>query len=225
MLKLVIKFVLVSMVAISSSMFELSARTPSNALVPVVVEQTLRGERSWDIFSRLLKDRIVFLNSPIDSMVANSIIAQLLFLDSEDPNKDIHLYINSPGGQVYSGYAIYDAMHLVSADICTVGVGICASMAAILLASGEDGKRHILPNARVMIHQPLGGARGQATDVEIQAEELLLAKDNLVEILAKHTGKDPEQVREDMERDNYMSADEALEYGLVDSVLRPESKP
>lgn len=213
-----------SVVMLTSSLFgvNLSANT-QGALVPIVVESTFRGERSWDIFSRLLKDRIIFLNSPINDVVANSIIAQLLFLDSEGSDKDIHMYINSPGGSVYSGLAIYDAMQLVKADICTYGIGICASMAAVLLTAGEEGKRFMLPNARTMIHQPHGGAQGQVTDIQIQAEEVVYLKERLIAIMAEHTGQDLEKLRTDMERDNYMSADESLNYRLVDAIFRSKS--
>ena len=219
-----LKFVLVSMVTIGGSMFsfKLSARPPNAALVPVVLESTSSGERSWDIFSRLMQDRVILLSSPISDDVSNVIMAQLLFLDSEDSDKDINLYINSPGGEVYQGLAIYDTMRYIKADVCTHGVGNCASMAAILLAAGAKGKRHSLPNATIMIHQPLNkGISGQATDVTIQAVELERVKKLLAEILSQSTGKDPEQVRADMERDNYMTAEEALEYGIVDKIFEP----
>ncbi|MGL4854345.1 MAG: ATP-dependent Clp endopeptidase proteolytic subunit ClpP [Lentisphaeria bacterium] len=189
------------------------------SLVPMVVEQTASGERGYDIYSRLLKDRIILLGTPIDDDVANLIVAQLLFLQSVDPKKDIELYINSPGGVVTAGMAIYDTMQLVSCDIKTYCIGQCASMGAVLLAAGAPGKRYALPNARVMIHQPLGGAQGQATDIRIQAEEILRIKQNLNGILASHTGKSVEQIERDTDRDNFMSAEEAKAYGLVDEVL------
>lgn len=188
-------------------------------LVPTVVEQTHRGERAYDIYSRLLLDRIIFLGTEIDDMVANAIIAQLLFLDSQDPEKDIYLYVNSPGGIVTSGLAIYDTMQYVKADVATICVGQAASMGAFLLAAGAKGKRRALPHARVMIHQPLGGARGQATDIEIQAREILRLKTTLNDKLAFHTGQPADRVKADTERDNYMTAAEALAYGLIDEVL------
>jgi ATP-dependent Clp protease protease subunit len=188
-------------------------------LVPTVVEQTHRGERAYDIYSRLLLDRIIFLGTEIDDMVANAIIAQLLFLDSQDPEKDIYLYVNSPGGIVTSGLAIYDTMQYVKADVATICVGQAASMGAFLLAAGAKGKRRALPHARVMIHQPLGGARGQATDIEIQAREILRLKSTLNDKLAFHTGQPADRVKADTERDNYMTAAEALAYGLIDEVI------
>ena len=188
-------------------------------LVPTVVEQTHRGERAYDIYSRLLLDRIIFLGTEIDDMVANAIIAQLLFLDSQDPEKDIYLYVNSPGGIVTSGLAIYDTMQYVKADVATICVGQAASMGAFLLAAGAKGKRRALPHARVMIHQPLGGARGQATDIEIQAREILRLKATLNDKLAFHTGQPADRVKADTERDNYMTAAEALAYGLIDEVI------
>ena len=191
----------------------------TNMYVPIVVEQTAQGERSYDIYSRLLKDRIVFLGGPIDDTVANSIIAQLLFLEAENPDKDIHLYINSPGGVVTAGMAIYDTMQYIKCDISTIVVGIAASMAAVLLAAGTSGKRISLPNSRVMIHQPWGGARGKASDMEIQMREILHTKETLNKILAKHTGKDFKVVESDTEKDYYMSGEEALAYGLVDKVI------
>jgi ATP-dependent Clp protease protease subunit len=196
------------------------------SLVPIVVEQTNRGERSYDIYSRLLKDRIVMIGTPINDDVANLIIAQLLFLDSEDPDKDINIYVNSPGGVVTAGLAIYDTMQFLKSPVSTICVGQAASMGAVLLAAGTKGKRYILPNARVMIHQPSGGAQGQATDIEIQAKEILKTKERLNEILAFHTGKTVEQIYKDAERDYFMSAQEAKDYGLVDEVIskRPESK-
>jgi len=196
------------------------------SLVPIVVEQTNRGERSYDIYSRLLKDRIVMIGTPINDDVANLIIAQLLFLDSEDPDKDINIYVNSPGGVVTAGLAIYDTMQFLKSPVSTICVGQAASMGAVLLAAGTKGKRFILPNARVMIHQPSGGAQGQATDIEIQAREILKTKERLNEILAFHTGKTVEQIYKDAERDYFMSAQEAKDYGLVDEVIskRPEAK-
>ena len=220
-----LKLVLVSMVTIGGIMFsfKLSARPPNAALVPVVVESTPRGERSWDIYSRLMKDRLIFLSSPISDEMANAIVAQLLFLDSEDPDKDIHLYINSPGGSIDAGMAIYDTMNYVKADVCTFGIGKCSSMAAWLLAAGAKGKRYSLPNTTIMIHQPLsGGAQGQATDVGIQAKEIDRIKNLMIEILSQHTGQDPEQVRADIDRDNYMTAKKAVEYGIIDKVVKKQ---
>ncbi len=188
-------------------------------LVPIVVEQTARGERSYDIYSRLLKERVVFLNGPVDDHVANLIIAQLLFLESEDPDKDIFLYINSPGGLVTAGLAIYDTMQYIRCDVSTLCIGQAASMGAHLLASGAPGKRYALPNARIMIHQPLGGFQGQATDIEIHAREILKLKARLNEMLARHTGQPLERISEDVERDYFLTAEEAREYGLVDHVL------
>jgi ATP-dependent Clp protease protease subunit len=188
-------------------------------LVPIVVEQSARGERSWDIFSRLLKDHIIFLGQPVDDQVSNLVIAQVLFLEAEDPDRDINLYINTPGGMVTSGLAIYDTMQFVRPDINTMCVGQASSMGAVLLAAGTKGKRSSLPNSRIMIHQPLGGAQGQATDIEIHAKEILRIKDRINEILVKHTGKDIETVRHDTDRDKFLSPDEAKEYGLIDSVI------
>ena len=188
--------------------------------VPIVVEQSGRGERSYDIYSRLLKDRIVFLGGPINDEVANLVIAQLLFLEAEDPDKDIHLYINSPGGVVTAGMAIYDTMQYIAPDVSTICIGMAASMGAFLLAGGAKGKRYALPNAEIMIHQPLGGARGQATDIQIQAEQILKIKEKMNRMLSENTGKDFAQVCLDTERDNYMSAQEAKEYGLVDEVVK-----
>jgi ATP-dependent Clp protease protease subunit len=194
------------------------------ASIPFVIEQTHRGERSWDIYSRLLKDRIVFLGTPINDQVANVVIAQLLYLESDDPDKDIRLYINSPGGVVTAGLAIYDTMQHVKPSVATYCIGQAASMAAIILAAGAPGKRTALPNARIMIHQPLGGAQGQATDIEIQAREILRLKARLNEILASHCGRDMEDILRDTERDKFMDADTAKRYGLVDEVLarRPD---
>ena len=187
--------------------------------IPYVIEQTGRGERSYDIYSRLLKDRIIFLGSEIVDDVANSVVAQLLFLESEDPDKDINLYINSPGGSVTAGLAIYDTMQYIKPKVSTICVGLAASMGAILLAGGAKGKRLALPNAEVMIHQPLGGARGQASDIEIQAKNIIKTKERMNRILASHTGQDYETVARDTDRDNYMTADEALKYGLIDKII------
>jgi ATP-dependent Clp protease protease subunit len=188
---------------------------------PYVIERTSRGERSYDIFSRLLMDRIVFLGSGIDDNVANIIIAQLLFLDAEDPERDIYMYINSPGGSVYSGLAIYDTMRHLRAPVSTFCIGMAASMAAVLVAAGEKGKRASLPNSRIMIHQPSSGAHGTAADIEIAAKEILHIRKSLNEILAEHTGQTPEQIAEDVDRDRFMSPLEAAEYGLIDRVLQP----
>lgn len=189
------------------------------SLVPYVVEQTSRGERNYDIYSRLLKDRIIFLGEEVNETTASLVVAQLLFLESEDPGKDIQLYINSPGGMVTAGMAIYDTMQYIKCDVSTICIGLAASMGAFLLAGGAKGKRFALPNAEVMIHQPSGGAKGQATDIQITAENILKTKKKLNEILAANTGKDYEQVAADTERDHYMSAEEALEYGLIDGVI------
>ncbi len=193
-------------------------------LIPMVVEQTARGERSYDIYSRLLKERVIFLVGPIDDHVANVVIAQMLFLEAENPEKDISLYINSPGGLVTAGLGIYDTMQYIKPDVSTICVGQAASMGALLLASGAAGKRYSLPNSRVMIHQPLGGFQGQATDIDIHAREILSLKTRLNEILARHTGQSLETIAHDTERDNFKSADAARDYGLVDQVLerRPE---
>ena len=188
-------------------------------LVPMVVEQTSRGERAYDIYSRLLKDRIVFIGSPIDDDVANLVIAQLLFLEAEDPDKDINLYINSPGGIVTAGMAIYDTMQFIKPQVAAVCLGQAASMAAVLLAGGAQGKRTALPNARILIHQPMGGTRGQATDIKIQAEEILRMREHLNGILSKHTGQPLERIAADTERDYYMSADQAKTYGIIDEVV------
>ncbi len=187
--------------------------------IPTVVEQTHRGERGWDIFSRLLKDRIIFLGTPINDDVANIVIAQMLFLESEDPDKEINLYINSPGGSVTAGLAIYDTMQYVRAGVSTICLGQAASMAAILLSAGANGRRFILPNARVLIHQPMGGFSGQATDIDIQAREILKLKQRLNEILASHTGQELERIQHDTERDFYMDAADAINYGIVDRIL------
>ncbi|MGI5853014.1 MAG: ATP-dependent Clp endopeptidase proteolytic subunit ClpP [Bacillota bacterium] len=188
-------------------------------LVPIVVEQSNRGERSYDIFSRLLRDRIIFLGGPIDDAVANLVIAQLLFLEAEDPEKDIQLYINSPGGIIYSGLAIYDTMQYIRPDINTICIGMAASMAAILLAAGTKGKRSALPNSRIMIHQPSGGAQGQAAEIEIAAKEILSLRELSNNILAKHSGQPLEKVARDVERDFFMSAEDAKNYGLVDKIF------
>jgi ATP-dependent Clp protease protease subunit len=185
----------------------------------MVVEQTNRGERAYDIYSRLLKDRIVFIGSPIDDNVANLVIAQLLFLESEDPEKEISMYINSPGGSIDSGLAIYDTMQYIKPDVSTICVGLAASMGAVLLASGTTGKRFSLPNSRIMVHQPMGGAQGQAVDIEIHAREILRMREQLNVILSKHTGKPVEQISRDTDRDYFMSAVQAREYGLIDGVL------
>ncbi|ELS32644.1 MULTISPECIES: ATP-dependent Clp endopeptidase proteolytic subunit ClpP [Pseudanabaena] len=190
-----------------------------NQVVPMVVEQSGKGERAFDIFSRLLRERIVFLGSQVDDTTANLIMSQLLFLEAEDPDKDIYLYINSPGGSVYAGMAILDTMNHVRPDVCTICMGLAASMGAFLLASGAKGKRMSLPNARIMIHQPLGGAQGQAVDIEIQAREILYIKRSLNEMLATSTGKPIEQIEQDTERDFFMSPAEAQQYGLIDQVL------
>ncbi len=187
--------------------------------VPIVVEQSSRGERSYDIYSRLLKDRIIFVTGTIDDNMANLIIAQLLFLEAEDPNKDIHLYINSPGGSVSAGMAIYDTMQYIKPDVSTICMGMAASMASVLLAAGTKGKRFTLPYARVMIHQPLGGAQGQATEIEIHAREILRIRDEMNGIMAKHTGQPKEKIQIDTERDYYLTAVEAKAYGLVDEIL------
>ncbi|HJO22919.1 MAG: ATP-dependent Clp endopeptidase proteolytic subunit ClpP [Myxococcota bacterium] len=189
-------------------------------LIPYVVEQSPRGERGFDIYSRLLRDRIVFLGSPVDDDVANLIIAQLLFLEAEDPEKDIHIYINSPGGSVTAGLAVYDTMRYVRPDVGTICLGQAASMAAWLLASGASGKRMALPNSRVMIHQPMGGIQGQATEIDIHAREILKLRDQMNQILAEHTGRDVAEIARDTERDYHMSGDEAREYGLIDRVVR-----
>ena len=187
--------------------------------VPIVVEQTNRGERSYDIYSRLLKDRIIFLSGQIDDYTANLIVAQMIFLEAEDPDKDIYMYINSPGGSVSAGMAIYDTMQYVKCDVSTICIGMAASMGAFLLNAGTKGKRKALPNSEIMIHQPLGGAQGQATDIEIQARQILKIKDKLSQIMAEKTGRDIEELRKDMERDFYMSGEEAKEYGIIDEVI------
>lgn len=191
----------------------------ASGLVPIVVEQTARGERSYDIYSRLLKERIIFLLGEVEDHMANLVVAQMLFLESENPEKDIYLYINSPGGVVTAGLAIYDTMQFIKPDVSTLCIGQAASAAALLLCAGAEGKRFCLPNARAMIHQPLGGYRGQATDIEIHARETLAVRERLNQIMAYHTKKKPEQIMRDTERDNFMSATQAVEYGLVDQVL------
>ena len=188
-------------------------------LVPIVVEQSARGERSYDIYSRLLKERVVFLCGPVEDLVANVVLAQMLFLESENPDKDIHLYINSPGGMVSSGLAIYDTMQFIKPDVSTLCVGQAASMGALLLAGGAKGKRYCLPHSRVMIHQPLGGFQGQASDIDIHAKEILRTRERLNDILSLHTGQPIERVKNDTDRDNFMSGTEAVEYGIIDEVL------
>ena len=198
----------------------------NNALVPMVVEQTSRGERSYDIYSRLLKERVIFLVGPVEDQMANLVVAQLLFLESENPDKDIHLYINSPGGAVTAGMAIYDTMQFIKPNVSTLCIGQAASMGAVLLAAGAEGKRHCLPNSRIMVHQPLGGFQGQASDIDIHAREILSVRERLNKILAHHTGQDVKKIQKDTDRDNFMNGEQALEYGLIDSVLsnRPEEK-
>ncbi len=188
-------------------------------LIPIVIEQTPRGERAYDIYSRLLKDRIVFIGQEITDAVANTVIAQLLFLESEDPDRDIHLYINSPGGHITAGMAIYDTMQYIKPDVATICIGQGASMAALLLAAGAKGKRYALPNARILIHQPMGGAQGQATDIDIHAREILKLRDRLNQLLSYHTGQDIEKIKRDTERDYFMSSQEALEYGIIDKII------
>lgn len=192
---------------------------PNNTLIPYVIEQSPRGERSYDIYSRLLNDRVVFLGEEVNSASANTVVAQLLHLEAADPDKDISLYINSPGGSVTDGLAIYDTMQFIKPDVSTICIGQCASMGAVLLAAGAPGKRFALPNSRVMIHQPSGGAQGKQTDIAIMAEEILKIRDQLNGILAKHTGQSIERIQEDTEKDNFMSAEAAKEYGLVDEVI------
>jgi ATP-dependent Clp protease protease subunit len=192
---------------------------PSNLIIPSVIEQTSRGERFFDIYSRLLNERIIFLGTPIDDNVANVIVAQMIHLESEDPDKDINLYVNSPGGSVYAGLMIYDTMQFIKPDVATIGVGIAMSMGALLLAAGAEGKRTALPNSKVLIHQVSGGFQGQGTDIEIQARETINLKRSLEEIIAKHSNQAVEKVSRDMERDYYLTAQEALEYGLIDQVI------
>ena len=193
-------------------------------IIPRIVEQDARGEKGWDIISRLLKDRIIFIGEAIDEWVAQLIIAQLLYLEAEDPEKDIYVYINSPGGYVTAGLAIYDTMQYINAEISTICLGQAASLGALLLCAGSKGKRYALPYARILIHQPLGGARGQATDIEIQAKEILKTREMINEILVRHTGQKVEKIEADTERDYYMSAQEAMEYGIVDEVLRKQDE-
>ena len=190
-----------------------------NQLIPIVIEQTSRGERSYDIYSRLLKDRIIFLGTGVDDNVANAIIAQMLFLESDEPDQDIYLYVNTPGGQVSSGMAIYDTMQYIKPDVQTICIGQAASMGALLLAAGANGKRFSLPHARIMIHQPSGGFQGQHTDIEIQAKEISRIREILDRIIATHSGQDPKKVRKDTERDHYMTGEEALKYGLIDKLI------
>ncbi|SMF29489.1 ATP-dependent Clp protease, protease subunit [Alteromonadaceae bacterium Bs31] len=194
-----------------------------NSLVPIVVEQTARGERSYDIYSRLLKERVIFLVGQVEDHMANLVVAQLLFLEAENPDKDIHLYINSPGGSVTAGMSIYDTMQFIKPDVSTMCIGQACSMGSFLLAAGAHGKRYCLPNARTMIHQPSGGAQGQASDIHIHAQEILKIRERLNEIMAKHTGKSVDEVAKDTERDNFMSADESKAYGLIDEVLLSRS--
>jgi ATP-dependent Clp protease protease subunit len=195
-----------------------------NTLIPTVIEKTHNGERAFDIYSKLLNDRIIFLADEVNDYTASIVVAQLLYLESQDPNKDIFLYINSPGGSVTAGMAIYDTMNYITCDVCTVCIGMAASMGAFLLSSGTKGKRFALPNSEIMIHQPLGGARGQATDIKIQADLILRTRDRLNRILAKNTGKTIEEIARDTERDNYMEAEEAMAYGLVDQVIEKHAR-
>ena len=197
--------------------------TQGLGLIPMVVEQTARGERSYDIYSRLLKERIIFVVGPIDDNVANLIVAQMLFLESENADKDVQLYINSPGGSVTSGLAIYDTMQFINSEVSTMCIGQAASMGAFLLAGGAKGKRYCLPNSRVMIHQPSGGSQGQASDIEIQAKEILFLRERMNAIMAEHTGKTVEQLAKDTERDNFMTANDALAYGLIDKIQEPRA--
>ena len=214
----------------SDNMFRNGAmETQALNLVPMVVEQTARGERAYDIYSRLLKERVVFVVGPVEDYMANVVVAQLLFLESENPDKDIHLYINSPGGSVTAGLAIYDTMQFIRADVSTMCIGQAASMGALLLAGGAAGKRYCLPHSRMMIHQPLGGFQGQASDIDIHAKEILLVRERLNKILSSHTGQPLESIQNDTDRDNFLGADEAREYGLVDDILvsraaEPEEK-
>jgi ATP-dependent Clp protease protease subunit len=209
-----------------SNTFDNNAGVISNALVPMVVEQTSRGERSYDIYSRLLKERVIFLVGQVEDHMANLVVAQMLFLESENPDKDIHLYINSPGGSVTAGMAIYDTMQFIRPNVSTLCIGQAASMGAVLLTAGAEGKRHCLPNSRIMVHQPLGGFQGQASDFDIHAREILTIRERLNGILAKHTGQTIEKIQQDTDRDNFMNGEDAQAYGLIDSVLdrRPEQK-
>ena len=192
------------------------------SLIPMVIEQTNRGERSYDLYSRLLKDRIIFLTGEINDDSANIVVGQLIFLEAEDPDKEIYLYINSPGGSITAGMAIYDTMQYVKCDVCTICIGMAASMGAFLLAAGEKGKRKALPNSEVMIHQPLGGAQGQATDIEIAAKRIVSIKDKMNRILSERTGKDLEELKKDVERDHFLTAEEALDYGIIDEIIYPK---
>ena len=204
-----------------TSMLESGGFNPQGNYIPnpIVIEQTARGERQYDIYSRLLLDRIIFLGTEVNDTVSNLLVAQMFFLESSDPDKDIHMYINSPGGSVYSGLAIYDVMQFIKSDVSTYCIGMAASMGALLLTAGAKGKRYSMPHSRIMIHQPLGGAKGQASDIEIQAREILYLKDRLNEILAHHSGRTMEQVKKDTDRDNYLSGKDAVEYGLIDKVV------
>jgi len=202
-----------------------ASAAPSDLIIPHVIEQTPRGERGYDIYSRLLKERIIFIGTPIDDHVANVVVAQLLFLQSEDATKDISVYINSPGGSIYAGLAIYDTMQFLKPDVSTFCVGMAMSMGAVLLAAGAKGKRYCLPNSTVLIHQPLGGAEGQAADIEITAKEILRLRNSIYEILAKHTGQTLERIKTDSDRNFYMSAEEAVKYGIVDELLTHEEEP
>ena len=203
----------------TASIFNVKTREDTMTIIPMVIEKDGRAERAYDIYSRLLKDRIIFIGSPIDDNVANIIIAELLFLQNEDPEKDVHVYVNSPGGSVTSGLAIYDTMQFIKPDVCTYCVGQAASMGAVLLAAGTTGKRYALPNSRIMLHQPWGGMEGSATDINIHAQEIIKIKDRLEGILVKHTGQPLERVKKDTDRDYFMTANEAKDYGLVDSVI------
>ena len=203
-----------------TNLFNDQISSPLNSLVPIVVEQTARGERSYDIFSRLLKERVIFLTGQVEDQMANLIVAQLLFLESENPDKDIYIYINSPGGSVTAGMAIYDTLKFIKPDVSTVCMGQACSMGAFLLSAGTKGKRFCLPSARVMIHRPLGGFQGQASDIQIHAMEILKIKERLNNLLAEHTGQPLERIERDTDRDNFMSADQAVEYGLVDAILK-----
>jgi ATP-dependent Clp protease, protease subunit len=210
----------------TNNIFANDVTSINNALVPMVVEQTPRGERSYDIYSRLLKERVIFLCGQVEDQMANLVVAQLLFLESENPDKDIHIYINSPGGSVTAGLAIYDTMQFIKPEVSTLCIGQAASMGAVLLAAGAEGKRHCLPNSRIMVHQPLGGFQGQASDIEIHAREILSIRERLNGILAKHTGQDIKKIQQDTDRDNFMDGEQAQKYGLIDSVLdnRPLEK-
>jgi len=207
----------------NNNIFATDASNINNALVPMVIEQTPRGERSFDIYSRLLKERVIFLVGQVEDHMANLVVAQMLFLESENPDKDIHLYINSPGGSVTAGLAIYDTMQFIKPKVSTLCIGQAASMGAVLLTAGAEGKRHCLPNSRIMVHQPLGGFQGQASDFDIHAQEILSIRDRLNGILAKHTGQDIKKIRKDTDRDNFMDGQQAMKYGLIDSVL--EQRP